>query len=296
MKKIILIVLVLSVILGLAACESTDNNPSGNIDSTPGGQQNANNGLDPSGSIVGIKSDLYAPNAGSQAEKYWHVKEIRAVYGFDKNGNCTVRDTVYFLKSKSDYEDAKAQLEGGGWKAVWSSNQTYFSIDQGFKNYTTVEDAIEEVEGDFRGYTLTYSGGGTKYVDPPTDERKTEIMKEVFGFTCDEIKTSFGNYDYHTRKKNKVMVTYISGATVTDINTLAKAAFDVCSPLADEGKIYDYLGKYGDVLTSAPETDNIFNSAKFNYFRDGKEIAVEVQILNSEGYDNALALLIAVIG
>lgn len=91
---------------------------------------------------------------------------------------------------------------------------------------------------------------------------------------------------------DKVMVTYISGATVDDMNALAKAAFAVCSPAADEGKMYDYLGKYGSELTAAPETDSIFNSAQFNYFRNGKEISVEAEILNSEGYDNTLALLV----
>ncbi|MBQ6183099.1 MAG: hypothetical protein IJK33_04350 [Clostridia bacterium] len=295
MKKLIMIALAFLMIVSLAACGSGVNNPGGNTESKPGGQQGTNNNSNPSGTVVGVESDLYAPNAGSQADKYWHVKEIKMAYEFDKDGKCTVRDTVYYLKSASDYEDAKSQLEGGGFAAVWSSDKTYFSIDQGFKDYTSVENAIEEVEKDFLGYTLTYSGGGTKYVDPPTDERKIEIMKEVFGFTCDDIKTSFGNYEYNIRKKNKVAVTYISGAGAADINALAKAAFDVCSGLADEGKIYDYLGKYGSELTAAPETDNIFNSAKFNYFRNGKEITVEAQILNSEGYDNTLALLIAVV-
>lgn len=295
MKKILTIALALLMLVSLAACGNAANTPGGSSSIAGGGQQNSNGGSDASGAVVGVKSDLYAPNAGSQADKYWHVKEIQMAYEFDKDGKCTVRDTVYYLKSASDYEDAKSQLEGGSWKAVWSPDKTYFSIDQGFKDYTTVEDSIEEVEENFLGYTLTYSGGGTKYFDPPTDERKTEIMKEVFGFNCDDIKTSFGNYEYNIRKKNKVLITYISGATFNDINALAKAAFDVCSSLADEGKIYDYLGKYGSVLTSAPETDNIFNSSKFNYYRNGKEITVEAQILNSEGYDNTLALLIAVV-
>ena len=293
MKKLLTAVLALIMIVSCAACSGSGKKT--DAAGTSNGQQG--NG-DPSaaGAVVGVKSDFYAPNAGSQAEKYWHVKEIQTVCEFDASGKCTVRDTVYYLKNASDYEAVKASLEGGGWAAVWSADHSSFSIDRGFKDYTTVEDAIEDIEDTFRGYTLVYANGSTKHVDPPTEERKVEIMKEVFGFTFDDVKTSFGAYTYsYTRQKNKVLVTYISGATADDINALAKAAFEVCKPLADEGKIYNYLGKYGSELTAAPETDNIFNSAKFNYFKDGKEISVEAEILQSEGYDNTLALLVAVI-
>ncbi|MBQ6552774.1 MAG: hypothetical protein IJL83_04075 [Clostridia bacterium] len=293
MKKVLAVLLIAVMVFGLAACGSgsSSGEPGGS-----GGQQGASGNGDTSGAVVGVESDIYAPNVGSQAEKYWRVKEIQAVYEFDSDGKCTVRDNVYYLKSASDYEDVKAELEGGGWQAVWSSDKTNFRIDQGFKDYTKVEDAIEEMEKEFRGYTVKYSGGGTNYVAPPTDERKTEIMKEVFGFTFDDIETSFGSYEYsYTRKRDKVMVTYISDATADDINALAKAAFDVCLKVADEGKIYDYLGKYGQVITAAPETDNIFNSSRFDYFRGEKEITVEAQILNSDGYQNTLALLVAVV-
>lgn len=268
--------------------EQGDTAPSGS-----GSQQGTAGGAAPSGYVVKVESDTYAPNAGSQAEKYWHVKEIKTVCEFDKDGKCLARDTVYYLKSASDYENVKQALDGG-WKAVWSSDKQSFTIDQGFKDYTTVDDAYDDVAKYFRGYTVTYSGGGTKYVAPPTEEQKVRMMKEIFGFTFDDIKTSLGKYEYtYTRFRDKVMVTYKSGAGVSDINALAKAAFPVCAAAADEGKMYDYLGKYGKELTAAPETDNIFWSAKFNYFRNGKEIAVEVQILNSDGYDNTLALLIA---
>lgn len=295
MKRFVAIILAGLMLLSFAAC-SASNSTSEGTDSSQSEQQGISGNAGSSGAVVGVTSDRYAPNVGSQADKYWHVKEIQTVYEFDKDGNCAVADTVYYLKSPSDYDDAKAQLEGGGWEVTWSPDQTSFRRDQGFKDYTTVEDAIDDIEEDFRGYTLTYSNGGTEYVAPPTDERKVEIMREVFGFTFDDIQTSFGDYEYtYTRFRDKVMVTYISNATVDDINALAKAAFEVCSPLADEGTVYDYLGKYGEVLTEAPETDNIFWSAKFNYFRDGKEIAVESQILNSEGYQNTLALLVAVV-
>lgn len=294
MKRFIAIVLALLLLISLAACSANNNDADGEPNSDSGGQQDGN--TNPSGSIVGVKSDVYAPNAGSQADKYWHVKEIQTVYEFDGDGKCTVRDNVYYLKNASDYEDAKDQLEGGGWTVVWNADKTGFKMDQGFKDYTTVDDAIDEMEKEFRGYTLTYSNGGTKYVAPPTDERKTELMKEVFGFTFDEIETAFGDYTYsYTRQRDKVMVTYISNATTEDINALARAAYEVCAPLADEGKMYNYLGKYGTELTEAPTTDSIFMSAAFHYFKDGKEISVESEILNSEGYNNTLALLVAVV-
>lgn len=310
MKKLLTLATALIMTLSLAACGDSDSSSGGKssskssgssaskTDGKTGNDENTgtNNTGDASGTVIGVKSDLYAPNVGSQAEKYWHVKEIQAVYEFDKDGTCTVRDTVYYLNSASDYNDAKDELEGGGWKAVWSSDNTYFAIDQGFKDYTTVEDAIDEVEKDFLGYTITYSDGGTKYVEPPTEEQKVEMMKERFGFTFDDIKTSFGDYTYsYTRKRDKVLVTYINGATAEDINALAKDAFEVCKPIADDGKIYDYLGKYGSELSAAPEVGSIFESGTFNYFKDGVEITVQAQILNSEGYDNTLALAVAVV-
>lgn len=309
MKKIIALALALVMLLSLAACGKSEG--SGNAGSTPAegqqnnggnaaatqanGQQNENGNAALSGAVVGVKSDLYAPNVGSQAEKYWQVKEIQNVYEFDTDGKCTVRDTVYYLKDDADYDTVNAELEGGNWKPTWESDHKSFRIDQGFKDYTSVEDAIEDMEEDFRGYTIVYSNGGTKYVDPPTDEQKTEMMKEVFGFTFDDVQTTYGKYEYsYTRKKDKVMVTYIDNATVEDINALAKAAFAVCQPLAEEGKVYDYLGKYGSELSAAPEVDSIFNSAQFNYYRNGKEITVQAEILNSEGHDNTLALLVAI--
>ena len=293
MKKLLCVMLAAVMILCVCACGKTSDGKQG---SDSGDQQGQSGNNAASGAIVGVKSDLYAPNVGSQAEKYWKVKEIQTVYEFDKNGKCTVRDTVYYLKDASDYEEVKAALEGSGWTVTWNADKTAFANDRGFKDYTTVDDAIEEMEKEFRGYTLTYSGGGTKYVAPPTEEQMTAKTKEVFGFTFDEIKTSYGNFEYsYTRQRDKVLVTYISGASVEDINALAKAAFEVCKPLADEGKVYNYLGKYGDVLESAPEVESIFNSATFNYFRNGTEITVQSEILNSEGHDNTLALLVSVV-
>ena len=308
-KKVLCLFIAVFMVIGLCACGSDNGGAGGNAATSPASQQENNGntgttaGAKPentesntgSGAIVGVKSDIYAPAAGSQADKFWHVKEIQNVYEFSSDGKCTVKDTVYYLKNASDYDEASAQLEGGNWNAVWSDDKTYFTIEQGFKDYTSVEDAIEDIENDFLGYTITYSNGGSNHIDPPTDERKTELMKEVFGFTLDELDTTYGNYTFATRKMEKVMVTYISGATVDDMNALAKAAFSVCSAVADDGKMYDYLGKYGSELTAAPETDSIFNSAQFNYFKNGKEISVEAEILNSEGYDNTLALLVYIV-
>ena len=297
MKKLFAIALVTLMIVTLVACAGTGSKPSTDTGKDTGGQQteNGSNNNASSGAIVGVKSDLYAPNVGSQADKYWHVKEIEQVNEFDKDGKCTVRDTVYYLKNVSDYEDTNAELEGGGWKPVWSADKSYFSIDAGFKDYTSVEDAIDDMERNFRGYTLTYENGSTKHIDPPSDDEKVKINKEIFGFTFDDIETSYGQYEYtYTRFRDKVMVTYIDGATVEDINALAKDAFDVCLGIADEGKIYNYLGKYGDELTESPTVDSIFESATFNYYKDGKEITVQAEILQSEGFDSTLALLVSV--
>ena len=317
MKKVLALLLIVAMVMSLSACSgskndsgssskddsgkktekdekdnnsSTGNTATNNTDDGSGDKTDPGSSGGGSGAIVKVASDKYAPVTGSQADKYWHVKEIQNVTEFDKDGKCTARDTVYYLKSTSDYEDANQALDG--WKATWSSDKSSFNIDRGFMDYTTVEDAIEENGDDFLGYTLTYSNGGTEYVDPPTDEKKVQIMKEVFGFNLDDIKSALGDYNIAIQKKKKVSVTTKDGATVDDVNALVKAVYDVCVPIADDGKIYSYLGKYGDELTEAPTTDDMFWSAKFNYFKDGKEIAVEVQILNSGDFNNTLNLLI----
>lgn len=296
MKKIISITLALVILFTFVACGKSEGNNGGNSASTSGeAQQNNGGDAAPSEVVVGVKSDIYEPNAGSQAEKYWQVKEIQKVHEFDVEGKCTVHDTIYYLKDGADYDTVNAELEGGNWKPNWASDHKSFRIDMGFKDYTTVDDAIEDMEKEFRGYTIVYSNGSTKHIDPPTEEQKTEKMKEVFGFTFDDVKTDFGQYQYsYTRQRDKVLVTYIDNATVEDINALAKAAFEVCKPLAEDGKVYDYLGKYGNELSEAPVSDSVFSSAQFNYFRNGKEISVQAEILNSEGYENTLALLVAV--
>ena len=246
------------------------------------------------GNVVGVKSDKYAPNVGSEAERYWQVKDIEMVYAFDASGKCTVRDTVYYLKDNADLEEVTRQI--AGWSAVWNDDKKSFRIDRGFKDYTTVDDAIDEIAKAYHGYTITYAGGATKHIDEPTEERKVELMREVFGFTFDDVQTTYGAYTYsYTRQRDKVLVTYINNATVDDINALGQAAFEVCKTLGDDGKMYSYLGKYGGEITEAPISDSIFFSCKFNYFKNGKEIAVEAEILNSEGYENTLALFVAVV-
>ncbi len=307
MKRVLALILVLVMVMAVVACDKGGDSGGGGLASTTKADNNGGGGATKaegkteapagngggSGYISGVIGDKYAPAKGSTAEKFWKVSEIQEVNEFDKDGNCTEKYTMYYLKDPADYADVNEQLDASAY--IWNDDKTGFKRESSMKKYTTIDDAKADIEDAFHGYTIAYSDGKTEHVDAPDDARKTEIMKEVFGFNYDDIKTEYGEYTYATRQKKKVLVTYINDAKVEDINALAKIAFEVCKPLADEGKIYDYLGKYGSELTEAPQTDSIFNSATFNYFRNGSEITVQSEILNSGDYSNTLALAVYVV-
>ncbi|MBO4477475.1 MAG: hypothetical protein J5757_03985 [Lachnospiraceae bacterium] len=310
MKRVLALILVLVMVMAVVACDKggdsgsggggnaasttkADNGGGGGATQAPGKTEAPAGNGGGSGYISGVIEDKYAPAANSTADKFWKVKEIQEINKFDKDGNCTEKYTIYYLKDPADYNDVNEQIAGTDY--IWNSDKASFQRESSMKKYTSIDDAKADIEDAFRGYTIEYSGGKTEHVDAPDDARKTEIMKEVFGFNYDDLKTEYGNYTYSTRQKKKVIVTYINDAKVEDINALAKIAFEVCKPLADEGKIYDYLGKYGNVLTEAPQTESIFNDATFNYFRNGSEISVQAQILNSGDYSNTLALAVYVV-
>lgn len=76
------------------------------------------------------------------------------MHEFDGTEKYTAGDTVYYLKDGTDFATVNAELEGGNWKPDWDSGHKSFRIDMGFKVDTTVEGAIDDVEKEFRGYTI----------------------------------------------------------------------------------------------------------------------------------------------
>ncbi len=154
------------------------------------------------------------------------------------------------------------------------------------KKYTDPEDALDDMEKNYYSYSIKYSDGSTKHVDAPTEDKKPEDMKNNYGFTINDIKDAIGDYEYTGWYRDKFEVAHGSNMTIDDVNALIRKAWDVCAPLADEGKMYTYLGKYGDVITEAPVITSEFDTAEFHYFRSGKEVGVQVSI--SIKKDNAL--------
>ena len=313
MKKLISIALVLIMVFALAACEKEDG-PSGsgtkadsNNSSTKTDSNNSSTKADSgktdsttaaapvSGNafVSGVIGDKVAPAQGSQAKEHYHAKEYSEQYYFDSDGDCTEGYTEYYLDDPANYESANEYLVAGDWKPQWSSDKTSFKIMNQFISYMTVEKAIDEFEEDFIGYTIRNSDGSTKHVDAPDDAKKTESMKEIFGFTYDDLKSQLGDYEYMGRYRDKSQVRTGSKATIDDVNALIKAVWDICTPLAEEGKMYTYMGKYGDVLTEAPQITSRFDSAEFHYFKNGKEIKVGVDIQSK--FDDALSLYVGTV-
>ena len=78
-----------------------------------------------------------------------------------------------------------------------------------------------------------------------------------------------------------------------DFGELCGKLFEVCKPLAEDGNMYTYLGKYGDVITEAPKEESEFSNAEFHYYYGGKEIKVSVGI--SQANDKMLQLHIGIV-
>ncbi|MBO7516042.1 MAG: hypothetical protein J6T47_10505 [Lachnospiraceae bacterium] len=316
MKKLISILLVFVMVFALAACDKGDspsgtkvdsgNNAtkadSGNSSTKPDSGKPDNGKTDTTAAAVntpgksyvsGVIGDKLAPADGSQAKDHYHAKEYSEHYYFDSDGDCTEGYTEYFLDDPANYESANEYLVAGDWKPQWSSDKTSFKIMNQFISYMTVDKAIAEFEDDFNGYTLRNADGSSTHVDAPDDAKKTESMKEVFGFTYDDLKAQLGDYEYMGRYRTKSQVRTGSKATVDDVNALIKAVWDLCAPQADEGKMYTYMGKYGDTITEAPQITSRFDSAEFHYFKNGQEIKVGVDIQTK--FDDALSLYAGIV-
>ena len=303
MKKILAMALVLMMILSLAACGSgkdddkkddktgTTNSPK---DPTKPGDKPGNNDPVASGPIVGVTGDKEPLPVGSQAHDYWHAATVVRNYEFDNSGKCLKDESIYYLDDPANKDAANDHLTGGNWEPIWSADNTYFSINSSFISYTDTDDAIDYFESHYYAYTITYDNGATKRVEAATEEEKIANVQKIFGLKFDEVKGLLGDpLTIATWQRDTIQFQMYTGATLEQMNELCGKLFEVCKPLAEDGNMYTYLGKYGDVITEAPKEESEFSNAEFHYYYGGKEIKVSVGI--SQANDKMLQLHIGIV-
>ena len=305
MKKIIALALTFVMLMTLIGCGSDSGSSSSDSKSSSSGSAASSSGKSSdsassssnqsggSGAIVGVTGAEQIPGETAQARTSWHAVKYQQKYTFDEDGKCLSSITTYYLDDPANYESANNYLEGGNWKPIWSSDKTSFDIEANYITYTTTDDAIADFEDDYIAYDITYADGGTKHVDAPDEATKLDNMKKTFGFSFDDFKDAIGDFEYKGLYKSKAQIKHGSNATVDDINALAGKAFEKCVGYADGGTMYTYLGKYGDVITEAPQITSTFDTAEFHYFRDEQEI--KVSIGTDIKLDNALVFYVGIV-
>ena len=228
---------------------------------------------------------------GSQAHDHWHAASTVRNYEFDKDGKCLKNESIYYLDDPANKETANDFLVGANWEPVWSSDNTYFTLSNSSLKYTDTDDAIEYFEARYYAYTITYAGGATKRVEAPSEAEKVANITKIFGLNFADVKGLLGtDMKIATWQRDVIQVQLGKGATLEQMNELCGKLYEVCKPLAEDGKMYTYLGKYGDELTEAPKETSEFNNAEFHYFYGGKEVKVSVGI--DQANDKMLAVYI----
>ena len=279
MKKLIAILLVLMMVLAVAACgKDEDKKDSDKKDSKKNETTNPGKDDNPvaDGIVKSVIGDQRELRPGVQAHDSWYAVSVYRVYEFDADGKCTRNEDVYTLGDPANKDEADAHLTGANWKPVWSADGKSFSLADS-TSYTDLEDAYEYFNSHYYAYTIQYASG-SKHVDVPSDADKIADMQKIYGFTPDDIKGAIGEYNVVAWQRDAMQMTSGEAATLDKMNDLCAKLFEICKPLAEDGTMYTYLGKYGDVLTEAPKETSEFNNAEFHYFRDGKEVKVSVGI------------------
>lgn len=243
--------------------------------------------------IVRVLGEQVELAAGSQARDSWHAVTTLRNYEFDASGKCLLCQDIYFLDDAANYDLANQHLTGADWKPQWSADKTNFMLENTHIDYTDPEDALEYFDSRYYAYTITYADKSTKAVEAPNLATKLANIKAVYGINFTDVQGLVGEYEVVTWYRENLSIKMNEKATLEQMNALGAKLFEICKPLAEDGKMYTYLGKYGDELTAAPVADSIFDTSEFHYFCNGKEIKVSVGI--SQKLNEALTLYVGVV-
>ena len=303
MKRITALLLILLMVCAVAACGKSDDDGGSKKDDKKSESSSKKDDKDSKsdskgdskgdGVIEKIIGDKVPLAEGGQAHDSWHALTTYRTYEFDKDGKCTKSEDIYYIDDPANYEEANDRLTSSNFKPEWSSDKTYFSLDNQYISYTETDDAIEYYASKYYPYTIQYSNGSEKHVDEPDLATKIANITEIYGLSFDAVKGSLGDYTVVIWQREALSIRMGENSTVDDMNALAAKLYEICKPLAEDGKMYTYLGKYGDELTAAPEVTSEFDSAEFHYFKNGKEIKVSVGI--SQKLNRVLTLYIGVV-
>ena len=310
MKKLLAVILVLLLAFSVAACGKDDDGDSKKDDKksensskkddkdNKGDNKGDDKGDDKidgigDGIIIKVIGDKVTLPVGGQARDSWHAQATLRTYEFDADGKCVKSEDIYYLDDVANYELSKEHLEGGNWKAEFSADKTSFTIDNQYITYTDPDDALEYFNSRYYAYTIQYKNGAEKHVDSPDEATKLANIKEIYGIDFEDVKGLLGFFAVATWQREAINIQMSENSTLDDMNALGAKLFEVCKPLADDGKMYTYLGKYGDEVTELPKAGSEFESAEFHYYRNGKEIKVSVGI--SQKLNKAMTLYIGVV-
>lgn len=298
MKRMLALVLILLVAFSVVACGKDDDGDSKKDDkknesSSKKDDKDSKGDSNGDGVIEKFIGDKVTLPKGGQAHDSWHALTTYRTYEFSKDGKCTKSEDIYYIDDPANYELANDRLTSSNFIPEWSADKTYFSLNNEFISYTKTEDAIEYYESKYYPYTIQYSNGSEKHVDEPDTAAKLANITSVYGITFDDVKGMLGKYTIATWQREALSIRMGENSTMDDMNALCAKLYEVCKPLAEDGKMYTYLGKYGEELTAAPQVTSEFDSAEFHYFKDGKEIKVSVGI--SQKLNKVLTLFIGVV-
>ena len=310
MKKIASFLLLAIGALALSACKSyfiivggdpasAGNNPtnSENQNSSQNPSGNSNNSSD--GGNIGslpvdknpikfLSDEIELPST-AQARTSWKATRYTSTYEFNADGDCTAIYSTYTLGDIADYDLANANMESGGWTPVWSSDHLHFSVSTSSSlEWYDYDDAWDDMNEHFFGYTVTYVDNSTQYFAAPTQEQKNAKFTESFGADINAVE-SYSGFDsielnYHYLRSFSLFGILTDNSVencIAAVNGYAQYLFDIYKNFSDDGTIRDYVYNT-QVITEADTIDNQFASSYFSFFKDGKECVVQVGIDNKE--------------
>jgi len=300
MRKFLSVMLILVMVLSLAGCGSDEdgdkkddrkNETTSPAADKPGDDKPGNDKPGEGGIVIGVTGDKVTLPVGSEAHDYWHAETSVRNYEFDASGKCIKNETIYYLDDPANKQKVNDFLTGGGWEPSWSDDGSYFMLGNGFLDYTDTEDAFDYFASRYLAYTIKYEGGATQRVEAAGDAEKDDDFKNIFGLELANVQSLLGEkFTIVTRQRNALYAQLGTGATVDQMNELCAKMFEACKPIAEEGKMYTYLGKYGDEITEAPSEESEFSSPEFHYFYGGKEIKVVASLSAENDYMLSLEL------